>query len=67
MTRERISQIITALMGVLGVLAAADPELVPMDIARWIMLAMGAVAAVASAFGFNTPVQVISNPDRRDQ
>lgn len=67
MTRERISQTIVATIVVLGIVGAADPAMIPDVAARWALLAIAVVQGVAGAFGFNTPVQVISNPDARDQ
>jgi hypothetical protein len=54
MTRERISQAVAALIVVLSIVGAADPEMVPKDVARWALLGVAIVQGIAGAFGFNT-------------
>jgi len=55
MTRQQISQTIAALVVVLGIVAAADPELVPVPVQRWALLLGSIVSAAAGALGFNVP------------
>ena len=68
MTREQISKAIAALIVVLGIVAAADPELIPPLVGRYALLLGAAVNGVAGALGFNTgrPTAPSEQPDPVD-
>jgi hypothetical protein len=67
MARQRISQYVAAALVVLGIVAAADPELIPPLVQRWALLAASIVGGVAGALGFHTPPRPLPrNPDPRD-
>lgn len=68
MTREQISKAVAALIVVLGIVAAADPELIPPLVGRYALLLGAAVTGVAGAFGFNLGRQPAprEQPDPRD-
>lgn len=76
MTREQISKAVAALIVVLGIVAAADPELIPPLVGRYALLLGAAVNGVAGAFGFNvaapaakpaTPASIPPRYQRHDQ